>query len=127
MLMGKDGRVVQLQTPKDDWSRTIKELLEVTGKRTYKRVNIGRRDTPRLSMVSSLPTGLMFHAQSPSFTGNDGVRSKRAISDIFFGAIPLAQTGGLDDEPSESINQNDTKEGISVMIIETQDADQRNE
>lgn len=49
MLLGKDGRIARLRKPNDDWSRLIKELLETTGKRTYRRKNIRRGETPRLS------------------------------------------------------------------------------
>jgi hypothetical protein len=124
MLLGKDGRAVQLQAPKDDWSRMIKELLEVTGKRTYKRKNIGRGDTPRRSPPTPVPSGLMFVSQSTTFTRVGGIQPGRAVSDIFFGNVPLVETDGHDSEPPELEGENSSQGGISSLIMETRETEQ---
>lgn len=120
MLLGKDGRPVQLPTPKDEWSRTIKELLTVTGAKTYRRKNIGRGNTPRLT---SAPPGVMFLAESPGFTQSATRRSRRSVSDTFFATVPPAQAEGLDSEPPESVRAASPDGGMSTLLIETREID----
>lgn len=119
MLLEKDGRTVQIRRPKDAWSQTIVELLKVTGKRTYRRTNIGRGDTPRLSISASASSGMMFFTQSSSFLGNTSTRTRRSVSELFFGAVPSITGDRGDGVPPESVGQHSQDGGMSTLIIES--------
>ena len=119
MLLGKDGRVFQLGVPKDDWSRTIQELLQITGKRTYKRSNIGRGDT-----VRSVSAGIMFLATSPSFATANTRTSNRSISMRYFGAVPMQGADSGDRDIFRQENDELPEGGISTLIIETNEVEQ---
>jgi len=123
MLFGKDGRVVRIHSPRDDWSRTIKELLEVTGKKTYRRANIGRGNAPRGSTSTAGKANLMFFAQSPSFLVGGGSQLRLAASERFFGSVSAVSVDGLSDDPPRS-EQRDGGGGMSTLILETRDRDQ---
>lgn len=116
MLLNKDGRPFQLGKPKDDWSRTIQELLQTTGQRTYRRANIGRGPTPRITEALAGSSGVMLMyghtASAPS-------ASRASVLDRYFGAAPASQGNG-DDSRLPPIEQRDqTSGGISSLIIET--------
>lgn len=117
MLLGRDGRPVQLRRPRDDWSRTIKELLEVTGTKTYRRVNIGRTATPRLSTTGGGLAGTLYFAESPLFADESKVTS---TSDALFALV----ADGAKWPPAGKHDARDVREGdgISTLLIETRDA-----
>lgn len=124
MLLGKEGRAFQLGIPKDDWSRTIQELLQTTGPRTYKRTNIGRGDTPRLAEKGLLTAGMMFLTASSSFATDNTGTSNRSVSERFFGVVPMQ---GIDGDGGDIFHQelNELPEGgISALIIETKEGEQ---
>lgn len=119
ILLNKDGRPFQLGKPKDDWSRTIQELLETTGKRTYRRANIKRGPIPRLTGNFGPSTGVLLayasHVQFPSPVSALGA----SILDRYFGATPTLQDDGGDNiaPPAEQLEI--PPGGISSLIIET--------
>jgi hypothetical protein len=120
MLLHKDGRPFQLGRPKDDWSKTIQELLQITGQRTYRRANIRRGQTPRVTHSQDNVAGLMLMCgQVPYSASSPKSPSRTSVLDRYFGAIPTMQGDGgeLDIPP---IEQNDPPNGgISTLIIET--------
>ena len=119
ILLGKDGRPFRLGTPKDDWSRTIQELLEVTGRRTYKRANIERGDTGRLVAAQHGSAGLMLVAESGPTANVNSKKSNESLNERFFGHVPGAGTdGGGVDIASDDRSRN-SEGGISALIIET--------
>jgi hypothetical protein len=124
MLLGKDGRVFQLGIPKDDWSRTIQELLKITGKRTYKRTNIERGDTLRLAEKESVTAGIMFLAASPSFATANTRASNRSVSELYFGAVPMQGADGGNRDIFRQENDKLPEGGISALIIETKEGEQ---
>ncbi|MES2103335.1 MAG: hypothetical protein V4634_04895 [Pseudomonadota bacterium] len=123
ILLGKDGRIVQLNSRSDEWSRTIKELLEVTGTKTYRRTNIGRGETSRLSMSSSTNAGVMFLTESSNFTGNDRTRALKTVGNRFFGNVPLAQADGNGNDPPTFEREDNRGGGISMLVIETREVE----
>jgi hypothetical protein len=119
ILLNKDGRPFQLGKPKDDWSRTIQELLETTGKRTYRRANIKRGPTPRITGNLGVGSGVMLayatHMEFPSPLS----ASRVSILDRYFGATPTSQHDGSGNI-SPPVEQLDLPHGgISSLIIET--------
>lgn len=119
ILLNKDGRPFQLGKPKDDWSRTIQELLETTGKRTYRRANIKRGPTPRITGNLVVGAGVMLayapHLQFPSPLST----SKVSILDRYFGATPSSQDDGSDNMSPPAELPDLPSGGISSLIIET--------
>lgn len=113
MLLNKDGRPFQLGKPKDDWSRTIQELLQMTGRRTYRRSNIGRGPTPRITTEP----GLMLTYVDGAQRGISPPAAKASILDRYFGDVPIEDGDGSKEpprrEPDPPIG------GISSIIIET--------
>lgn len=125
MLLGKDGRSFQLGRPKDDWSKTIHELLTTTGKRTYRRANISRGDTPRIAERASVNSGLMFIAKSQSFSFGKTELTKRFVSERYFGAVPShSGDGGNQNNFFREEFEDQPEGGISTLIIETNDGNQ---
>ncbi|KAF1687975.1 hypothetical protein B1992_00615 [Pseudoxanthomonas broegbernensis] len=119
MLLGKEGRPFRQDRPRDQWSRMILELLRVTGKRTYKRTNIGRGDTPRLAAGPTAAAGLMFMASGTLPARVPPQAHVRSFSRRFFAAAPLADNGGdrIDDLPRSPGQAGEG--GVSTLIIET--------
>lgn len=119
MLLNKDGRQFQLGKPKDDWSRTIQELLETTGKRTYKRANIKRGSTPRITGNLEIGPGVMLAYAHHGQFATPSSSSSASILDRYFGAVPISQSDGSDNmsPPLEQFDQ--LPGGISSLIIET--------
>jgi hypothetical protein len=119
MLLGRDGRTFQLGRPTNEWSRTIQELLEVTGKRTYRRANIGRHASPRLSTASASPAGVMFMVSAlvPSAIGK--ARAGASILDRYFEEVLVAQGNGGGDDLNTEEQFPQPEGGISTLIIET--------
>lgn len=124
ILLGNDGRAVQLGVPKDDWSRTIKELLEVTGQKTYKRTNIGLGNTPRIAVSTSPSAALMFLSESSSFADQSARGARRSVSEVFFGQAQPVQDIGDNELPPESARRDDPNGGMSALIIETREVDE---
>lgn len=119
MLLGKEGRPFKLGTPKDDWSKTIQELLEVTGRKTYKRTNISRGDTPRLSGDSPVRPGIMFMMFSGAPSSIATSRSGASIHERYFGSAPLIQGDGNGSDIASDEQQVNPEGGISTLLIET--------
>ena len=119
MLLNKDGRPFQLGKPKDDWSRTIQELLETTGKRTYRRANIKRDPLPRITGNLGVGSDVMLayapHVQFPSPLST----SKASILDRYFGETLTSLDAGSDNMPPPAEGFDLPPGGISSLIIET--------
>lgn len=119
ILLNKDGRPFQLGKPKDDWSRTIQELLETTGKRMYRRANIKLGPTPRITGNLGVGSGVMFayapHLQLPSSLS----ASRASILDRYFGATPTSVDDGSDNMSPPAEQRYLPPGGISSLIIET--------
>lgn len=122
MLLATDGRDVRLSRPADDWSKTIKELLEVTGAKTYKRRNIRRSDTPRMAGNVNFLLRL-YDSDVAAF--RDMGRRKSAV-DAFFGRAQVDIDNVPPDIPGQlqEVAAEDPGEGISTLIIETRDLEQ---
>lgn len=119
MLLGKEGRTFQLGRATNDWSRTIQELLEVTGKRTYRRANIGRSKSPRLATNGTPTAGLMFSMLAGAIPATHTSRASTSLLDRYFGDVPTAPSDGGGDELGTGDNRRLTEGGISSLIIET--------
>ncbi len=119
MLLGKEGRPFKLGTPKDDWSKTIQELLEVTGRKTYKRTNISLGDTPRLSGDSPVGPGIMFMMLSGAPSSIAASRSGASIHARYFGSAPLIQGDGNSSDIASDEQKVNPEGGISTLLIET--------
>jgi hypothetical protein len=119
MILAKDGRPVQLTAPKDDWSRTIKDLLEISGKRTFRRANIGLGHTHRLSEKYSVLTNTLFLSQSPRFARAPIPRVKPFTSDLFFNAAVEIELDGDGNDPPDLEERRGPEDGMSALIIET--------
>jgi hypothetical protein len=117
MLLGKDGRTFQQGKPTNEWSRMIQELLEITGKRTYRRANIGRPNSPRLTTAGAPAAGLMFTMQMNAFQATNASRASASLLERYF---PQASANGSGDEGDTYVDQRRFPEGgISSLIIET--------
>lgn len=119
IVLGKEGRPFKLGKPKDDWSRTIQELLEVTGRKTYKRTNIGRGDTPRLSGEPPIGPGVMFMMLSGAPSSISAARSGASIHERYFGSAPLTQDDGSGSDKASNEQPVNPEGGISTLLIET--------
>lgn len=119
MLLHKDGRPFQTGKPKDDWSKTIQELLQITGQRTYRRANIKRGHTPRVTHSPENFVGLMLMCEQVTPPANSAKSlSRTSVVDRYFGAIPTMQVGGDELNPPQW-EQEMPNGGISTLIIET--------
>jgi hypothetical protein len=119
LLLNKDGRPFQLGPPKDDWSRTIQELLATTGQRTYRRANIKRGPTPRITEAFTLEPGVMLAYTQHGQVAPRSAASRASILDRYFGAIPNAQGNGRDNDLPPVEQRDQLPGGISTLIIET--------
>jgi hypothetical protein len=119
ILLGKEGRPVKLGTPKDDWSKMILELLEVTGRKTYKRKNINRGDTQRLSGYSPIGPGVMFMMLSGATSSIAPSLSGASLHERFFGSAPLLQSDGDGSDIAAEEQQVRPEGGISTLLVET--------
>ena len=119
MLLNKDGRPFQLGKSKDDWSRTIQELLQTTGQRTYKRVNIKRGATPRITEAMAGGPGVMMMYAHCGQAVNASSASRASVLDRYFGAAPTSQGDGGDSDPPSIEQRVQPPGGISSLIIET--------
>lgn len=125
MLLGKDGRSFQLGKPRDDWSRTIQELLEITGKRTYKRANIERGDTPRLTSSSIAKTGLMLFSTHGLAGAANQSSATTSLSERYFGSAYLEDYVSGGDGGADLTNKGNLRVpegGMSSLIIETSES-----
>jgi hypothetical protein len=125
MLLEMDGRSVQLVAPQDAWSRTIMELLEITGKRIYRRTNLARSNTPRIFSSTGAPTGTLFLSQSPTFTVSDTPSQRVSISETLLGGVENVKASDAGGVTSDEDNMDASEGGLSALIIETQDIDLR--
>lgn len=114
MLFNKDGRPFQLGKPKDDWSRTIQELLKITGQRTYRRANIGRGSTPRIATGSGLMLMYVEEGQADISTQVPGT----SLLKRYFGNISI-EAGDGDGSNVPPREERDPSGGISSIIIDT--------
>lgn len=119
MILGKDGRPFKLGKPKDDWSKTIQELLKVTGSRTYKRTNIGRGDTPRLSGSSPIDSGIMFMMSYGAPSGIAASHSGASIQERYFGSVPWNKNDGDGSGTGSKKERENHEGGMSSLLIET--------
>lgn len=119
MLLNKDGRPFQLGKPKDDWSRTIQELLQITGKRTYRRTNIGRSATPRATHAFTAEPGLMLMYDDGGHPGVVTRADRASLLERYFGAAPIMQRGGDGSNIPQNEQRDQSPGGISSLIIET--------
>lgn len=118
MLLGKDGRTFQLGKATNDWSRTIQELLKVTGQRTYRRANIKRGPTPRVAGMP--PTIASFLVMSTTSQGSTwATKTKKSLVEQFFSAVPLHELDGDGGDPTFSDRPKSPDRGISALIVET--------
>lgn len=118
MLLRKDGRPFQIGEPKDDWSRTIQELLQITGQRTYRRANIKRGPTSRLTYSPADAAGLLLTNDGQP-VGSTLAPARASLIDRYFGDVPTLQgAGGESDIPPVEKREPPTG-GISTLIIET--------
>lgn len=115
LLLGWDGRPVYEHSKSDDWSTTIKELLEVTGKRTYRRTNIGISGSPRITEVGS--PGVMRYSESHHAMVNLVAGKQPRVTERFFASV-MDVSGADPNTPDPEPNQN-REGGISSLIIET--------
>ncbi|WP_354675282.1 hypothetical protein [Cupriavidus alkaliphilus] len=115
MLLNKDGRPFQLGKPKDDWSRTIQELLKSTGQRTYRRANIGRGPTPRITT----DPGLMLMYAERNQTGISTRAGGVSLVKRYFGNVPIEKRDGDGSNAPPREERDPPISGISSLIIET--------
>lgn len=119
MLLGKDGRSFQISMPKDDWSRTIHELLDITGQRTYTRKRLKRENVRRATDSSAARTSLMYTSGSALNMDAGNGRKASPISSRYFGQ-PLDPDFDGDGGGWDHIDNIDPPEGgIATFIIES--------
>lgn len=119
MLLNKDGRPFQLGKPKDDWSRTIQELLHTTGQHTYRRANISRSPTPRITTAFTAEPGLMLMYVDGDQTSTTAQSSKASLLERYFGTVPISQESGGESNTPPIERRDQPAGGISSLIIET--------
>jgi hypothetical protein len=117
ILLGKDGRTFQLGKTTNEWSRMIQELLSVTGQRTYRRVNIGRGQSPRLVSAGAAAAGLMFSMQAGSIPLTRGSRASASLLGRYFSDVRTDRGGGEGDTGLDQLEP--AEGGISSLLIET--------
>ncbi|EAR62047.1 hypothetical protein [Neptuniibacter caesariensis] len=117
ILLGKDGRPFSLLNPRNDWSKTIVELLKITANKTYKRTKMGRIDIPRGNIAPDALAGCLFYANP---TNDFQLKNNNQKFDQFFDhCIEIEMPP---NEPSFE-NQDDDFGGLSTLIIETSDTE----
>lgn len=119
MLLNKDGRPFQLGKPSDDWSRTIQELLQTTGQRTYKRANIRRGATPRITEALAGGVGQMLMYVDGGQADGPTSASRASVLHRYFGVVPTSQGNGGDSDWPPIEQRDQPPGGISSLIIET--------
>jgi hypothetical protein len=122
LLLFQDGRPFSIQRPRSDWSKTIKELLQVTGSKTYRRSNIGRDDSPR-GLYNSIES-VLHCAGSLTFAPASGSQSS-SRTPILEQAFNRAMETDADNQKVpplgfERFGEQDPG-GVSSLIIETSD------
>lgn len=117
MLLGKEGRTFQLSKATNDWSHMIQELLEITGKRTYRRANIGRLTSPRLASTGVPTASLMFSTEFPAYALISKSKSNTSLVDRYFPQASADGDGSAADIDFEERRQ--PEGGLSSLIIET--------
>jgi len=115
ILLNKDGRPFQLGKPKDDWSRTIQDLLQTTGQRTYRRTNIGRGATPRLTTAP----GQMLMYVDGSQSSNSTLGAGTSLLRRYFANVPIVRGSGENANVPPREKGDSPIGGISSLIIET--------
>ncbi|WP_129139585.1 hypothetical protein [Modicisalibacter coralii] len=122
MLLFRDGRTFSLHRPRSDWSKTIKELLQVTGSKTYRRSNIGRGDTPRGAGDST--ESVLYYAGSRAFPIASRFQSSSRMP-ILEQAFDVALKTDEGDQkiPPNGLDRPGEQDpgGVSSLIIETFD------
>lgn len=126
LLLFKDGRSCSLSAPRNDWAKTVKELLEVTGSRTYRRRNMGRGETYRGTIQQSNWAGhpvLVSYGSIPSNTRSGRMKQSRIplVDRVFDETVDELNGGGDPPPPKEIEAPEDAPRGISSLIIETFD------
>jgi hypothetical protein len=119
MLLNKDGRPFNLGSSKDDWSRTINELLQTTGHRTFKRANIRQDHTSRITEAAAGTAGFMLTYLDEKQISSPALASKGSLLNRYFGTVPIFRhvNDGSDLPPGEEADQ--PSGGLSTLIIET--------
>lgn len=123
MILNKDGRPVGLRRPRVEWSKTVKELLEITGQRTFSRKNIGFSNAPRRFEANTYFNTLLY-SESASFRQPIAPTRNNTASATFFGVGN--DSVGTDDQqeiPPHREDEPGRDGGISTLILETQELD----
>jgi len=118
LILGEDGREFEPETGAGEWSRTIRELLEVTGARTYKRGNINRGDTSRLSGEPPI-SGFLLMSDGRDSGQVWPVRHGDSLVEKMFGKALISSVGGDNSRPLAPNEESPEEGGISSLIIET--------
>lgn len=121
MVLGRDGRQFHVARPRDEWSRTIHELLRETGKRTYRRANIGRAPTPRLA--GSSPVAATLFLCSPTERPNAS-NFRKSTTERMFPQEPMRGSGGGPNDTRRQQRDGGDEGGLSTLIIETSEQKQ---
>lgn len=123
VVLGLDGRTVNLKRPGNDWSRLIKELLETTGAKTFRRANIGLAPTARLT-EATFPAGLtLFISESVTFAARAASLGSSVVETTFFANAANLLDGGGGGDATAGQDANQDSGGMSSLIIETQEID----
>ena len=130
LLLHKDGRPVSLVSPRGDWSKTVKELLVITGSKTYRRKNIGRISTPRGTYSNDILANVLFSSDSfASYLCNSNMENQVVpIQQLMFKNIKEESNDfGFEPPHNERLHDGGEPRGISTLIIESSDLDERYE
>lgn len=120
MVLGKDGRTFSHSHARGEWSKTINDLLRVTGRRTFRAVRLWPGTRPRIVEATvSRTDDLVF------FSSNSGVSTAPSASSIISSHFAhLSSPEGLNRPPNkpgrpERIDLKDEDGGVSTLVIET--------
>lgn len=117
IVLGKDGRSFSHTRPRGEWSRTINDLLRITGRRTF-RANRLWSGTKKRIVEQALPRAgdLMFFSSN-----HRGVKPPLSQSVISSHFNHLSTGEGVSFPPKGPNKRDDDPEGsgIAALVIET--------
>lgn len=117
LVLGKDGRSFSHTRPRGEWSRTINDLLRITGRRTFRAKRLWPGTKGRI-VEQALPRNgdLMF------FSSNHGDVTLPPSTSVIGSHFKHLSTGDDAATPPEGPNQRDGDPegmGIAALVIET--------
>lgn len=117
MVLGKDGRTFSHSRPRGEWSRTVNDLLRVTGRRSFRAKRLWSGSNPRI-VEASVPRTDDLAFLSSSAIGLTA-SSKSSIISAHFAHLSSPQGSDRPPNRQEPIDMPDEGGGVSTLVIET--------